>query len=208
VNTSGTLVSWVSGCQFSTSWKPYQTAFINGILYSISSCSSAISCTLMTSAGTQSAAFTAASYDDAVVAGNTSCHNGAGNPSGVNGQGFGDISMGSTYRGNTSCSNNGQGFYDQFSAMVTHIGDVALDNANGGIFNAGFFCQGCSYNQYIGDEANNSLASSSQMQTYGLRITSGSYYNYVCSPDLWLTEINGVQDLGTSTQLCSADPQQ
>jgi hypothetical protein len=52
VDTSGTSVTWVSGSLFRTSWTG--TVTIAGVGYTISSCVSTNSCTLTTSAGSQS----------------------------------------------------------------------------------------------------------------------------------------------------------
>jgi hypothetical protein len=51
VNTLGTIVTNISGTPFSTSWAGYMT--INGVAYTLSSCSSITSCLLTSSAGTQ-----------------------------------------------------------------------------------------------------------------------------------------------------------
>jgi len=203
VSTSGTAISWVSGNYFGYPyWKAGQAVDISNVLYKLASCSSQTSCTLQTSAGTHATAnMTAAIYDSATETGNVSCYNGAGNPSGLNGSGFSDISFGSTYSGNIACYNNGQGFFDQVAVLATHNGDSASNNATGGDYNSGFICQGCSYENYIGVQANDSRAGGSQTQTIGVNILANSQNVYVDSPNLFRTETTGVSDSGYLTQV-------
>lgn len=186
VNTSGLIVTWVSGPQFDTTMVAGEVLTINGVNYALASVSSATSLTLATGAGTQTGVITNfPAYMGAMISNNTVARSGNNSiGTGVGPCFYEQYTNGDIYTGNIATNCNFEGFENLYGNFVSYTGDKAYGNNISGSSgrNAGFINYGGVGNTYVNIAAND--PSSSPTQTIGIIINALAKNSLVVSSAL------------------------
>lgn len=193
-----TALCWVSGDLFQyPQWQPHQSVFINGNAYSLDSCSSATSCTLVNGPGdlTGVVMFGNAMRSKTTVKGNILYSNGHGNGY-ASGNGGADVTgYEDTWANNVSYQNNAYGFVDQGAVLTSHTGDKTFDNGLSGVFHDGIECTGCLSPKWVGIQGWDTSAL--PIETTVARFDSATYGGYMCDI-ISIGTINAFVDNGTN----------
>jgi parallel beta-helix repeat protein len=160
---------------FNTNWKAGETVAINSILYPIAFVSSSTVLTLAKNGVNGNGGAVLPSYMWATVEGNEIFNNGSNVQSPATGPGiYCQLSDGNTFIGNVMRNNNFEGLELFGCSYSTSTGDRAYSNDINGTANRnyGFVSYGGLGNQFIGDTADDPVASPTQ--TVGLFIDANS----------------------------------
>lgn len=198
--SGGTTVTQTFGSTFNTNWKAGQTISIETVLYKIASVDSATTLTLATSATNGvSQGVNLPTYFWASVVGNEIYGNGSNVESPIDGPGiYCQLADGNSFGQNVVRLNNLEGLELYGCSFTTSIGDKSYSNDTGATAgrNDGFAVYGGLADQFLGDVADDPVASPTQ--TIGLKIDANSTNTLVDTKSLYGSS-SPVSDSGSMT---------